>query len=159
VDDELTQLSTAFIGEASVPQDELGEVLELQDREISSKRGLLALFANDSQANISFLDHRNVVTAIANTSDTATLSNLLYFSSDNCFLLGSATADTHRLSLVGCLEKFIHELLLGTDSSESASINNHHLTIFELLYPTADVKFFCLVVISHPNHFKDILFL
>ncbi len=50
MDDELRQLCRAPVRVAAVPQEELREVAELRHGKVRCERGLLAFFADDTDA-------------------------------------------------------------------------------------------------------------
>ena len=68
MNDELSKLGAAFIAVSTVPDEELRQIAELFDGEISRKTCLSAFLADDSNSNISCLDHGHVVPTIANTA-------------------------------------------------------------------------------------------
>jgi len=53
VDDELGELGAALVRVAAVPDEELGEVAELVDREVGRERRLATFLADDADACVS----------------------------------------------------------------------------------------------------------
>lgn len=51
-----------------MPDEQLCQVAKLIDAEIGRQRSLLALFADDAEANVGCLDHRDVVAAVSDAA-------------------------------------------------------------------------------------------
>lgn len=64
MDNELGKDCGALITQPSVPQDQPAKLLELVDGEVSGERGLHALLAHDSDADIRLKNHAHIVAAV-----------------------------------------------------------------------------------------------
>ena len=69
VDDKLGELGRALVAVAAVPDEQLGEMVEVRDGEVSGERGLPPLFADDANADVGGLDHGDVVATVTNAGD------------------------------------------------------------------------------------------
>ena len=54
---------------AAVPDEQLGQMMELGDGEVGGERGLSTFFADNADADVGGLNHGNVVAAVANATD------------------------------------------------------------------------------------------
>ena len=69
MDDELGQLGTSLVAVPTVPDQKFGQMAELLDGEVGCEAGLMALLADDADADVGGLDHGHVVAAVADTAD------------------------------------------------------------------------------------------
>ena len=69
MNDELAQFGGSLVRVATVPEEEFGEVRELVDREIGCQRSLLALLADNTNADVGCLNHRDIVAAVTDTAN------------------------------------------------------------------------------------------
>ena len=69
VDDELGKLGGALVTITAVPDEQLGEMVELGDGEIGGEGGLPAFFSHNSNADVGGLDHGDVVATVTNAGD------------------------------------------------------------------------------------------
>jgi hypothetical protein len=53
-----------------MPQNELTEVAELSQAKVRRKTCLHPFFSNNTNSNVSFLDHRDIVSSISDTSNS-----------------------------------------------------------------------------------------
>lgn len=93
VNDELGENGGGFVRLATVPENQFFQVAELVDRKVGSKSCLHAFFTNDTDANVSFKDHANIITTITYSSDSFAVGVIFKKSDDICFL--SWTASTN----------------------------------------------------------------
>lgn len=77
-----------------MPDEEFGDMVELGDAEISSKRRLTAFFSNNPNADVGGLDHGDVIAAIPDAGD-AFLGVLADKKCYLCFLSGRASTGYH----------------------------------------------------------------
>ena len=91
MDDKLRQLRAALIAVPSVPHQQLGQMVELLDREIGRQTSLPTFLAHNTHAHVRGLDHGNIVSAVADAAH-ALLGVLLDQLGDLGFLGGRAAA-------------------------------------------------------------------
>ena len=65
MNDKLTEAGRSLVRVPAVDEQQLGDVRELREREVSRERSLHALLAHDADAGARRLDHGHVVAAIA----------------------------------------------------------------------------------------------
>lgn len=70
MNNELGKFGASLVTVTAVPNKELGKVTELLDGEVRGKTGLPPLLADDTDTDICSLDHRNVVSTVADTADS-----------------------------------------------------------------------------------------
>ena len=70
VDHELREFGASFVAVSPMPDEELGQVTELLNGEVSRETSLSSLFANDTNAHVGCLNHRDVIAAISNAAYT-----------------------------------------------------------------------------------------
>lgn len=110
-----------------MPNEQFLDVTEPDNREVSCQRSLHAFFANDTKANVCFLDHGHVVAAIADTSNYFA-GELLNADGNNGFLSGTAPAHAHGLRLLGHREKQLGQALIGDDDTQRCAIDHEHMS-------------------------------
>ncbi len=91
---ELCKLSAALVAVTAMPDEQFSKEGELQDGEVSGKAGLLALLADNADANISSLYHGDVIAAVTYATDA--LSGII--ANELCnfrFLCWRAAAGNH----------------------------------------------------------------
>ncbi len=87
-----------------MPQNQLLDITELIDREISSKRSLFSFLTHDPNTHICFQNHSNIISSISYTSNS--FARVLDHTFSNvCFLGWRATADTDDWGFTGDFEK------------------------------------------------------
>lgn len=57
----------AHVGGVAVNEEKRGEILEVDDGEIGGARGLLSFASLNTNSDLGFLNHRNVVATVSNT--------------------------------------------------------------------------------------------
>ena len=109
-----------------MPDDQLFDITEAQNREVSGERGLHALLTHDTKADVGFLDHSNIIATITDACDNFT-SALLDVNSNDSFLGRTTSADTNSLGLLRHIEEFLAQLLIRDDNTQRATINHQHM--------------------------------
>ena len=94
VNDELGELRAALVAVPAVPHEQLCQVVELLDGEIGCETGLATFLADDADADVGSLNHRDIVAAVTNAAH-ALLGVLLDKLGDLGFLRGRAPARDH----------------------------------------------------------------
>ncbi len=97
MDNELGERSTALVGKTAMPDDKFLDVAEFGDGKIGSERGLHTFLSNNTETDIGFLDHGDIITTVTNACDNLA-SALLDLDSNDSFLRRTASTDTDRLS-------------------------------------------------------------
>lgn len=87
-----------------MPQDQMGQVLELDNRKVCSERRLHTFLADDSDTDISDLNHGDIISPVADTCNPL-IGVLLNFLSDDRLLSRTAPADADRGRVFSNLEK------------------------------------------------------
>jgi len=92
-----------------MPQDQTSKKFELVDREVCCERRLLAFFSDDTDTNVSLLDHANIVAAISNAASSLA-SELCNFLSYQTLLSWTAPAYADARSLGSCRPELLLEV-------------------------------------------------
>ena len=107
---------------------------------ISCQRSLISLFALNSDTNICFSQHAYIIASISNRCSSlfSVFPNLFNYV---CFVLRTASADTHWRSKTCWFKKFVFNVLLfENEFVKSRSINYQHtilrnsIKLFEMLF-------------------------
>ena len=110
-----------------MPDDKLLDVAEPCHGEIGSQRCLHAFFSDDSEANVSFLDHGDVVSTITDASNDFAC-DFFDVDSNDSFLSRAASTDTDGFRSLCNVKELLAQLLVCYDHSQCGSIDHQHMS-------------------------------
>ena len=69
MDDELSELRTSLVAIPPMPDEQLSQMAELGDGEISRERGLSAFLSHNTNTHVCRLNHAHIVAPVTNAAD------------------------------------------------------------------------------------------
>lgn len=114
-----------------MPQDKFSKLAKFFQRKIRSKSSLQTFFTFDTNSNISFNDHSNIVSTITDACDSFSSSIMFKLLCHFGLLRGGASADTNTRSLNGDGEECIRSLLVVENHIQGFSID-YNRSIFHI---------------------------